>query len=146
MPKKKNHEERNTNFEKPAAWLVDYFNGGKSSSGQTVTEKTALGLSALFCGVRAISEDLAGLPLKVYKRAATGKEEARTHPLWRILHDSPNEELTAMNFWETLISHAILWEMRLPKYSATAQGVLLLCMCFFPAGFKCSALTGNSPT
>ncbi len=110
MRKKKPAVEKRSTLKNPSAQLVEALGGsGVTSSGQTVSERSALGLSPLFCGVRAISQSIGTLPLKVYQRVNGGKEEVREHALWSILHDAPNDESTSINFWETLLSHALLW-------------------------------------
>lgn len=90
-------------------WLIDAMGGLPSRAGVSVNNYTAMRLTAVFACVRIISESMASLPLKIYRRTGTGKEEARDHPLWRLLHDAPNDEMTAMQFRETLQSHILLW-------------------------------------
>ena len=38
-----------------------------------------------------------------------GKEKAIDHPLYRLLHDEPNPEMTSFIFRETLMTHLLLW-------------------------------------
>lgn len=38
-----------------------------------------------------------------------GREKAVTHPLYRLLHDEPNPEMTSFVFRETLMTHLLLW-------------------------------------
>ena len=38
-----------------------------------------------------------------------GKEKAVDHPLYLLLHDEPNPEMTSFVFRETLMSHLLLW-------------------------------------
>ncbi|KXG42870.1 phage portal protein [Tepidibacillus decaturensis] len=103
--------EKRSNLSTPERWVIDWFTGGtQSKSGINVNEQTALYSSAVFASVRIISETIASLPLNVYKRLENnGKEKARDHPLFRLLHDQPNEEMTAFTFWETIVSHIMLW-------------------------------------
>lgn len=103
--------EKRSNLSTPERWVIDWFTGGmQSKSGVSVTEETALYSSAVYASIRILSETIASLPLPVYKRLNNGgKEKARDHPLYKILHDQPNEEMTAFSFWETLVSHINLW-------------------------------------
>jgi HK97 family phage portal protein len=65
----------------------------------------------IYSCVRILSEALAGLPLHVYKyNDSDGKEKYHTHPLYKLLHDEPNPEMTSFVFRETLMSHLLLWE------------------------------------
>lgn len=73
------------------------------SSGISVTDRTALESVEFFAGVRNISEDLATLPLFVYRRLDERRRERDPeHPLYPILHDQPNEEQDAVQFIEML--------------------------------------------
>jgi HK97 family phage portal protein len=86
------------------------FRFGRSSSGQTVNEKTAMQMSAVYACVRIIAEAIAQIPLNVYRLTADGgKEKDLRHPLFFLLHDEPNPEMTSFIFRETLMSHLLLW-------------------------------------
>jgi len=101
-----------TGTRNPRQWFVDWARGGeKSKAGVTVTPDTALGLSAYYACIRNISEDVGKLPLKVYGHLATGrgKQVRSDHSLYRILHDSPNANMSAMTFRETLTGWAMGW-------------------------------------
>jgi HK97 family phage portal protein len=85
------------------------FFSGSSSSGKTVNEKTALQTTVVYACVRILSETIASLPLHTYKYTAGGKEKVTNHPLYYLLHDEPNPEMTSFVFRETLTSHLLLW-------------------------------------
>lgn len=74
----------------------------------TVTPATAESISAVYACVSAISETIASLPLSVYRRADAGREKAPDHPLYRVLHDQPNERQTALEFREMMTAHMLL--------------------------------------
>jgi len=60
-----------------------------------------LGLSATWACVNLIAGTIASLPLMVYRTAANGvRTVAADHPLYFVLHDSPNYDQTALDFWE----------------------------------------------
>jgi HK97 family phage portal protein len=80
-----------------------------SYTGKSVTEATALATVAVYACVRILSETLASLPLILYRRLPRGKERATDHPLYSILHDSPNPEMSAFNFKEALMAHLVTW-------------------------------------
>ena len=86
------------------------FFPGMSSSGKRVNERTAMQTSAVYACVRVIAESVASLPLHVYKyNDDGGKEKAIEHPLYRLLHDEPNGEMTAYSFFEVALTHLLLW-------------------------------------
>lgn len=80
---------------------------GRSISGKTVNEITALQISAVFSCVKILAESVACLPLHVYQREGSNKTLATQHPLYRVLHDAANEEMTAYSFKETLMLHLL---------------------------------------
>ena len=83
---------------------------GQSSSGKCVTERSAMQMTAVYTCVRILSEAVAGLPLHLYKWGDSGsKEKAVDHPLYFLLHDEPNKEMTSFIFRETLMTHLLLW-------------------------------------
>jgi HK97 family phage portal protein len=83
---------------------------GGTSSGKTVNERTAMQTTAVYSCVRILAESIAGLPIHVYRYKGDGsKEKVVTHPLYTLLHDEPNPEMTSFVFRETLMSHLLLW-------------------------------------
>ena len=104
-------ERRNTpDLLNPKQWLIDALVGRKAVSGVYVTEETSLKFMAVYAAVRIISETIASLPLRVYRRLDNGgKEKAPDHSLYRILHDSPNPEMTAFTYRETVMAHLLSW-------------------------------------
>lgn len=85
-----------------------YFFGG-SNAGKRVTDKTALQHIVVYACVRVLSEAIAQLPLHVYKYTDNGKERVPKHPLYFLLHDQPNPEMTSFVFRETLMSHLLIY-------------------------------------
>ncbi len=66
--------------------------------------------TAVYACVRILAEAIAGLPLHVYRyRLDGGKERIAHHPLYYLLHNEPNPEMTSFVFRETLMSHLLLW-------------------------------------
>ena len=83
---------------------------GPSTSGNNVNETTAMQMSAVYACVRIIAEAIAQIPLNVYRFTEDGgKEKDPRHPLYFLLHDEPNPEMTSFIFRETLMSHLLLW-------------------------------------
>lgn len=88
---------------------VSFLFGG-TSSGKSVNERTAMQATAVYACVRILSEAIAGLPLHVYRyRSDGGKEKVPFHPLYYLLHDEPNPEMTSFVFRETLMGHLLIW-------------------------------------
>ncbi|MEU2799045.1 phage portal protein [Streptomyces sp. NPDC007117] len=95
----------------PEKWVEDWMRGGSvNSAGIRVDQDTALTYSPFFAGVRVLSEDLATLPMFLYERLQpSGKQRATGHPLYALLHDQPNDMMSAAWLKETLTAHAITW-------------------------------------
>ncbi|MDE6589693.1 MAG: phage portal protein [Oscillospiraceae bacterium] len=86
-----------------------FFFGG-STSGKAVTERSAMQMTAVYSCVRILAEAVAGLPLNLYRYTEDGgKEKATDHPLYLLLHDEPNPEMSSFVFRETLMTHLLLW-------------------------------------
>ena len=83
---------------------------GPTAAGKTVNEHSAMQLTAVYACVRILAEGVAGLPLHLYKCGKNGsREKAVDHPLYFLLHDEPNPEMTSFVFRETLMTHLLLY-------------------------------------
>jgi len=86
-----------------------FFMGG-STAGKYVNERSAMQMTAVYSCVRILAEAVAGLPLHLYRYTESGgKEKAIDHPLYLLLHDEPNPEMSSFVFRETLMTHLLLW-------------------------------------
>lgn len=84
-----------------AAW-----NGG----GKAMTVDAALQLSTVWACVRLISETISTLPLGLYEKLPNGaRVPATDHPYYELLHNQPNADMTAVQFWEAVVASMLLW-------------------------------------
>lgn len=83
--------------------------GNQSASGVSVTPEKALGLTAFWAGVQVISQTIAGLPCKTYKRTKSGRELAEDHHVYKLLQHRPNPMMTPFTFRETRTAHCLTW-------------------------------------
>lgn len=113
----------------PSTYTRDWYreNGyyGISSLVGSLNTKRIFEASALFGGLKILGEDVGSVPLKVYRRTADVREEERTHPLWRILHDEANPETAAMEFREALTVHAALYGNGFARKVRNSEGKLI---------------------
>jgi len=100
--------ERRSHPSNPAEWLLK-LGAWPTAAGVDVTVEGSLQSSAVFACVRVLSETVPSMPLVLYRRLSRGKERATSHPLYGLLHDLPNPEMTAFEFRETLMGHLALW-------------------------------------
>ncbi|WOA84044.1 phage portal protein [Pseudomonas aeruginosa] len=87
-----------------------YWNqfAGADVAGVTVNVNSTESISAVYACVAAISESVGSLPLNLYRKTDSGREKAITHPLYRLLHDQPNEWQTALEFREQMQRQILL--------------------------------------
>ena len=102
-----------------------FFFGG-TTSGKVVNERSAMQMTAVYSCVRILAEAIAGLPLHLYQYMDNGsKEKAIEHPLYRLLHDEPNHEMTSFIFRETLMTHLLLWGNAYAQIVRNGKGEVL---------------------
>jgi len=86
-----------------------YWTDFAALRGSAVTPARAESVSTVYACVAAISETVASLPLILYKRAVyDDRERAKDHPLYRVLHDAPNEQQSALEFREQMQAAVLL--------------------------------------
>ena len=84
-----------------------YF--GMSGSGKSVSPSSAIQVSAVYACVRVIAETIASLPFHVYEATDEGSRKAMEHPLYHLIHDEPNLEMTSFIWRETMLTHLLLY-------------------------------------
>ena len=109
---------------------------GGSSSGKRVTERTAMQMTAVYSCVRILSETLASLPLHIYEATESNSKKAISHPLYTLLHDEPNTEMTSFIFRETLMTHLLLWGNAYAQIIRNGKGEVLALYPLMPDRMK----------
>lgn len=80
-----------------------------SKTGITVNWSTALTVTAMLACCRVVGEGLAAARCRLLRpRANGGYDQARDHPLHRLLFLEPEKGHTAFGFWETIAFHIML--------------------------------------
>lgn len=100
-------EKRTNPFENPSipltdAGLLDFFGGTPTDAGVSVSEESSMRTMTVYRCVSLLSGMVAGLPLKVYRYS--DKSEVIVRPL-----RTPSSVVTPFEFWETAMSHLLLW-------------------------------------
>ncbi|MDP9758312.1 MULTISPECIES: phage portal protein [Agrobacterium] len=88
--------ENGDNFTTNQVTLADWRDG-RYGQGNAV-----VGLSATWACVQLIAGTIASLPLMIYRTENGIRRVAKDHPLYFVLHDSPNFDQTAVDFWEVI--------------------------------------------
>jgi len=103
-------EKRSTsNLKNPRQWLTDMFRR-PSHSGVNVTEHNASTQSVVWRATTFLSGQIASLPLNTYRHInPRGKEKARDHQVFSLLHDRPNPYQTSFEWRLAGIHHQLFW-------------------------------------
>lgn len=80
-----------------------------SEAGEVVSGTSVLGISAVWACTNLIAGTIGSLPLMVYQKSGDDRRIEIGHPLYRLLHDSPNYDQTALDFWEFMAASLELW-------------------------------------
>jgi HK97 family phage portal protein len=114
---------RSLSMQKPDGWR----GSRESDTGEVVNQGTALTISAVWACVNLIAGTISSLPVMVYKTDSKGNRVvAKDHPLYRLLHDSPNFDQTAVDFWEFISISIELWGNAYAKIERGAGKILSL--------------------
>jgi len=112
---------------------------GGTSSGKAVNERSAMQTTAVYACVRILAEAIASLPLHLYQyNADGGKERVTDHPLYYLLHDEPNPEMTSFVFRETLMAHLLLWGNAYAQVIRDGRGRVLALYPLLPSKMEVS--------
>lgn len=113
--------KRETRAENDPSWSALIPSG--TTAGMPVSPGNAETISTVFSCVQSIAETIGGLPLLVYRNEANGdRARAADCPLYRVLHDAPNERQTALEFREQLTAHVLLWGNGYAEIHSDAAG------------------------
>lgn len=84
-------------------WIHNLLLGAGSSSGINVTPKSALGVSTVYACVDVLASAVGSLPVQLYRKQADGSRELDTaHPIYELVHNCPNEEMTSLDFRQSM--------------------------------------------
>jgi HK97 family phage portal protein len=78
-------------------------------AGISVTPENSLGFATVFACVRLISEQIASLPFHLFEKVGPSRRQVDDDPRAWLLNESPNPEMDSMMFWESALSHLLLW-------------------------------------
>lgn len=92
----------------PAGWGGIFTD--VSTSGKTVNASNALTLSTVWACTRLVAGTISSLPLMVYVDGPNDtRKVAKAHPLYSLLHNSPNADQSALDFWQFVCVSLELW-------------------------------------
>jgi HK97 family phage portal protein len=86
-----------------------FGNMGMATSGVVVTPETSIRQTTVLACLRLISESMASFPLKVFQETDDSKILAKSHPLYYLLGQAPNDAMTSFTFFQTMVSQIYLF-------------------------------------
>lgn len=117
--------------------LKQWLSLNSSKTGINVNHETALQASVSLACARVIAEGLAQIPLKVFKsREDGGSDATKDHPLYKVLHDSPNDYQTAYEWREMVGLHLTFAGNAYSLITRGARGQILELLPLNPADVK----------
>lgn len=94
-----------------------------SATGCPVSPEKASGLAVAHRAISVIAENLASVPLKVYRKTENGgREAASDHPLYATLHDQMSPTLTAYEGREWLLASVLVHGNGYAKIERNGRG------------------------
>ena len=106
--KREKRSSETSNLANPAEWLSDFF-GHRSKTGVRVNEINSLKTTAVLACARVLSETVASLPFHTYQNASNGKTRTPDHPVYELLKNRPNPEISAYQWKQIAVFHAAIW-------------------------------------
>lgn len=130
--------------EREEGWFpVSLLGQRRTHSGESIGAESAMQLGPYYACLRNISEDLGKLPLILYRELPRGKERATTDPLYRLLHDAPNPEMTSMTFRETLTHWAMSWGNGYAEIQRSGAGAVIALHPIHPSRVRVHRVAGR---
>ena len=89
------------------AGMAEIFGNFQTDAGASVTDKTAMRVSAVYRAVALISGAVAGVPLPIYERDGEDRQRVQ-HDLWWLLNERSCDTFSAATFWEFITAQMLL--------------------------------------
>lgn len=88
--------------------ILSAFGGGSTASGVSVSSDTAMRQATVYSCVNVLSRAIGTLPCHLMKIDGRNRIKATDDDLYYLLHDQPNEWMTAPEFWGMAMNHLSL--------------------------------------
>jgi HK97 family phage portal protein len=113
--------------------LYQYFGGGETYAGEVVTVETALRIETVWACVRLIATTISTLPVQIFQKLPDGRgQPVRDIPLYSLLHDQPNADMTAVTFWTSIVACLLLWGNAYAAIDRRADGTVIALVPLLP--------------
>ncbi len=88
------------------------INAARANTGRIFTPQNTLSIAAAWACVWLIADTISTLPFVLNRRAPGNVRfgaPATDKPLYTVLHDAPNDQMSACEFWQVMIASDMLW-------------------------------------
>jgi HK97 family phage portal protein len=124
--------------------FYNWWSGGSSFTGRTVSVDQALKLSTVWACVRMIAGTIATLPLGFYERKPDGSRvPAVNQSLYEILHSQPNADQTAVVFWQCVAASLLLWGNAFVEITRDVRGGVIALNYLMPSRVTYRRMAGG---
>ena len=86
---------------------------------------TALQLATVYACVDLLANTVAAFPLMVYRKNDAVRKAADDLPIWLVLHDSPNGDMTPSDFWRAMLVQLMLRGNAYARLDRNAAGEVI---------------------
>lgn len=124
-------------------WGSWFGRGAQTYTGVDVTPQTALNYSAYYACIRVIAETIATLPLLVYRQKSRGRDRAPELPIYKLLHNTPNPEMTSVEYRETKFAHVLSWGSHYSEKEHNNAGKVIALWPLNPAKMDINRVNGQ---
>lgn len=111
-------------------------------SGETVTESSALGVAAYFACVRVLSEDIAKLPLQLFRREGANRMREDRHPVDQLLQRM-HPIAGSQSIREAMTAHACTWGNGYAEIERDASGLPIALHIIHPSRVEARRVDGE---
>jgi HK97 family phage portal protein len=88
------------------------INAARANTGKILTPQTTLCVAAAWSCIWLIADTISTLPFVLNRRApglVNYGAPATDEPLYTVLHDAPNSQMSSCEFWQVMIASDMLW-------------------------------------
>ncbi len=105
----------------PWGWFVRHL-GGKTNTGVSVNEHSALYLPIVYACINRIANPIASFPLRIYQNKDGKRVEVTQHPMSERLRLRPNDYMSARTLTKAKMLHALSWGNGYQEIERNAKG------------------------
>lgn len=89
--------------------ILDIFGGNDTYSGEKVSENKGLGITAVYTSINILMQTIGSIPFSLKQKTENGRETVEDDLVHYLIHDQPNEYMSAYDFWATMIMWLMGW-------------------------------------